>query len=75
MRINGHTIDGVERDLTLLHRGMKERQDAIGWNSTGIQGRIMFIPYNKYQSPHQILPGPVTDLHICDRCEGVSTVP
>ena len=47
--MNGLTIDGVERDLTLLHRRMKEREDAIGWNSTRIECRIMFMPYDEYQ--------------------------
>ena len=42
--INGPTIDGVERDLTVLHSRMKEREDAIGWNSTGTERRIMFRP-------------------------------
>ena len=49
MRINGLTIDGVERDLVLLRRWMKQREDAIGWNSIGIEGRIMFTPYDEYQ--------------------------
>ena len=49
MWINGLTIDGLERDLTLLHRRMKEREGAIGWNSTRIERRIMFMPYGKYQ--------------------------
>jgi len=49
MWINGLTTDGVERDLTLLHRRMKEREDAIGWNSTRIKRRIMFTPYDEYQ--------------------------
>jgi len=41
MWINGFTIDGVECDLALLHRRMKERKNAIGWNR--------FIPYDEYQ--------------------------
>ena len=49
MWINGLTIDGVERDLTLCCRRMKEREDAIRWSSTGIERRIMFKPYEKYQ--------------------------
>ena len=52
------TIDGVERDLTLLHSRMKEWEDAIGWNSTRIERRIMFMPYDKYQfhiQPNQML--------------------
>ena len=56
--INGPTIDGVERDLTLLHSRMKEREDAIGWNSTRIERRIMFRPYDEYQfciQPNQML--------------------
>ncbi len=49
MWINGTTIDGVERDLTLLRRRMKQREDAIGWNSTRIERRIMFMPCDEYQ--------------------------
>ena len=49
MRINGLTIDGVERGLALLRRWMKQREDAIGWSSTGIERRIMFTPYDEYQ--------------------------
>jgi hypothetical protein len=49
MWINGLTIDGVERDLALLHRRMKERENAIGRNSTGVERRIMFMPYDEYQ--------------------------
>ena len=49
MRINGITIDGVECDLTLLRRRMKQWEDAIGWNSIGIKRRIMFTPYDEYQ--------------------------
>ncbi len=48
--INGFTTGGVERDLTLLRRWMKEQEDAIGCNSTGIECQIMFMPYDKYQS-------------------------
>jgi hypothetical protein len=44
MRINGPTIRGVERDLILLCRRMKERQDAVGWDSTRIERQIMFLP-------------------------------
>ena len=47
--VNGLTIGGLGCDLTLLHRWMKEWEDAIGWNSTGIESRIMFIPYDEYQ--------------------------
>ena len=49
MWMNGLTIDGVERDSTVLRRRMKKREDAIGWNSTGIEGRVMFTPYDEYQ--------------------------
>jgi len=35
----------------------------------------MFMPYDKYQSLRRILPDAIiTDPHICDHCEGVSTV-
>ena len=47
--MNGLTIDGLELDLTLLRRLMKEREGAIGWNSTRIEIRIMFMPYDEYQ--------------------------
>ena len=47
--INGLAIDGLELDLTLLRRRMKEREDAIRWNSTRIESRIMFMPYDEYQ--------------------------
>jgi len=50
MWINRPTIDGVKRDLGLLHRRMEEREDAIGWNSPGIERRIMFMPYEEYQT-------------------------
>ena len=56
--INRLTTGGVERDLTLLHSRMKEREDAIGWNSPGIERRIMFMPYDEYQfhiQPNQML--------------------
>ena len=56
--INGLTIDGIERDLALLRRRMKERENAIGWNSTGIERRIMFMSYDEYQfhiQPNQML--------------------
>ena len=49
MWINGLTIDGIERDLTVLHRRMKKREDAIGWNSAGIERRVMFTPYDECQ--------------------------
>jgi hypothetical protein len=49
MRINGLTVDGIERHLTLLHRRMKEREDAIRWNNTRIERRIMFLPCDEYQ--------------------------
>jgi hypothetical protein len=49
MWINAITIGGVERDLTLLRRLMEQREDAIGWNSTGIERRVMFMPYDEYQ--------------------------
>ena len=35
--------------MTLLRRRMKERENAIGWNSTRIERRIMFMPYDEYQ--------------------------
>ena len=56
--INRPTIDGVECDLSLLHSWMNEQEDAIGWNSTGIEHWIMFRPYDKYQfciQPNQML--------------------
>ena len=49
MWINRLAIDGAERDLIVLRRRMKEWEDAIRWNSTGIERRVMFTPYDECQ--------------------------